>query len=263
MDDFWPDQPRSSFQPEPGCSEPTFVGSHAEVMGLVGAMLTKLAREIARSAPQSASSHLFTAAGTDVGNRESREHDFFFEPDVCLTESLGGYQVKVAPQAFKDLFEWIRRSEKRNGRSAETGGHIYGERNDAAKIIWVTEVSGPPPGSMASPTEFVCGFKGVSGASKEKSRSTKGSVKFLGMWHTHPNGSPIPSDTDYNTMCDMVSDRAVPCPRSLLLIIGTGLQDDLRVTGSLFSRWQLPTYNELNRQAKPVTLPIPIKPNPS
>ena len=38
MDDFWPDRPRISFQPEPGCSEPTFIGAHAEVMGLVGAM---------------------------------------------------------------------------------------------------------------------------------------------------------------------------------------------------------------------------------
>ena len=263
VDDFWPDRPRSSFQPEPGCSEPTFIGAHAEVMGLVGAMLTKLAREVARGNPEVASSHLFTAAGVDVANWERKEHSFFFKPDICLAESVHDYQVKITPEAFEDLFEWIRRSEKRNGRSAETGGHIYGERNDAAKIIWVTEVSGPPPGSKASPTEFVCGFKGVGTASKEKSRSTKGSVKFVGMWHTHPNGSPIPSDTDYKTMCDIVSDRAVPCPRSLLLVIGTAPQEAFQVTGSLFSRGQLPTYNELNRQAKPVTLPLPAKPNPA
>ena len=199
----------------------------------------------------------------DVANWERKEHSFFFKPDICLAESVHDYQVKITPEAFEDLFEWIRRSEKRNGRSAETGGHIYGERNDAAKIIWVTEVSGPPPGSKASPTEFVCGFKGVGTASKEKSRSTKGSVKFVGMWHTHPNGSPIPSDTDYKTMCDIVSDRAVPCPRSLLLVIGTAPQEAFQVTGSLFSRGQLPTYNELNRQAKPVTLPLPAKPNPA
>ena len=263
VDDFWPDQPGNSFQPEPGCSEPTFVGAHAEVMGLVGTMLTKLAREVARSAPQVASSHLFTSAGMDVGNRESREHDFFFQPDACLTESIDGYRVKIAPQAFKDLLEWIRQSEKRNGRSAETGGHIYGERNDAAKIIWVTEVSGPPPGSKASPTEFVCGFKGVGTASKAKSRSTRGSIRFVGMWHTHPNGSPKPSYTDYKTMCDIVSDRTVPCPRSLLLVIGTGPQDAFHVTASLFSRGQLSAYNELNRQVKPVNLPLPMNPKPS
>ena len=260
-DDFWPDGPRSLFQPEPGCSEPTFIGGHAEVMGLVGAMLTKLACEMGRNNPEEASSHLFTAAGVDVGNRERREHDFSFESDVCLTESVHGYQVRIAPQAYKDLAEWIQRSEKLNGRSAETGGHIFGERNDAAKIVWVTEVTGPPPGSKASATEFVCGFKGVGRASQAKSWSTKGSVKFVGMWHTHPNGSPKPSDTDYKTMCNMVSDRTVPCPRSLLLIIGTALQDAFQVTGSLFFREQLPTYAELNRQAKPVTLPLPAKPN--
>ena len=263
VDDFWPNRPRDSFQPEPGCSEPTFIGAHAEVMGLVGAMLTKLAREVARGNPEVASSHLFTAAGVDVANRERREHSFFFKPDVCLAESVHGYQVKITAEAFDDLLKWILRSQVKNGRSAETGGHIFGERNDAAKIVWVTEVTGPPPGSKASPTEFVCGFKGVGTASKEKSRSTRGSVKFVGMWHTHPNGSPIPSDTDYKTMCGIVSDRAVPCPRSLLLVIGTALQDAFQVTGSLFTRGQLPAYNELNRQAKPVTLPLPVKSKPS
>ncbi len=263
VDDFWPDRPRTSFQPEPGCSEPTFIGAHAEVIGLIGAMLTKLAREVAHGNPEVASSHLFTAAGVDVPNRERREHSFFFKPDICLAESVHGYQVKIAPEAFDDLQKWILRSQERHGRAAETGGHIFGERNDAARIVWVTEVTGPPPGSKASPAEFVCGFKGVGTASKAKSRSTRGSVKFAGMWHTHPNGSPKPSDTDYKTMRDIVSDRAVPCPRSLLLVIGTALQDAFHVTGSLFSRGQLPAYSEFNRQAKPVTLPLPVKPKPS
>ena len=35
LDDFWPDVPPDSFQPEPGCSEPTFIGSQGEVMGLL------------------------------------------------------------------------------------------------------------------------------------------------------------------------------------------------------------------------------------
>ena len=131
------------------------------------------------------------------------------------------------------------------------------------KLLWVTEVTGPPPGSKASPTEFVCGFKGVGTASKAKSRSTRGSAKFVGMWHTHPNGSPKPSDTDYNAMRDIVSDRAVPCPRSLLLIIGTAPQDAFNVSASLFFRGQLPDYGELHRHMKPVTLPLPGKPKPS
>lgn len=261
VDDFWPDQSLSSFQPEPGCSEPTFVGAHAEVMALVGAMLSKLAREMARGNPEAASSHLFTASGVDVGYRERKEHDFFFTPDICLTETVDGYEVKIDQQALKDLYELIRRSERRNGRSAETGGHIFGERNDAAKIIWVSEISGPPPDSKASPSEFVCGFKGVGRASEEKSRSTKGSVRFVGMWHTHPNGSPKPSDTDYKTMRDIVSDPVVPCPRSLLLVVGTAIQDVFQVTGLLFPRGQVPAYDELIRQAKPVAVRLPVKPN--
>ena len=262
VNDFWPDQPPSSFQPEPGCSEPTFIGAHAEVMALVGAMLSKLAREMTRSDSKPASSHLFTAAGVHVGNGERREHDLYFEPDICFTETVHGYAVKIAPRALNDLSAWIRRSEKRNGRSAETGGHIFGERNDAAKVIWVSEFSGPPPDSKASPSEFVCGFKGVDKASKAKSRSTKGSVKFIGMWHTHPNGSPKPSKKDYHAMRDIVCDPGVSSPRSLLLVLGTAHQQgSLQATGLLFSRGQVPAYDELIRQVVPVTVPSRVKSN--
>ena len=52
VQDFWPKEPPASFQPEPGCSEPTFIGSQAEVMGLVGSMLSKLASEMACSQPE-------------------------------------------------------------------------------------------------------------------------------------------------------------------------------------------------------------------
>ena len=260
VNDFWPDQPPSSFQPEPGCSEPTFIGAHAEVMALVGAMLNKLAWEMTRSDSEPASSHLFTAAGVHVGNGERREHDLYFESDICFTEPVDGYTVKIAPQALNDLSAWIRRSEKKNGQSAETGGHIFGERNDAARIIWVSEISGPPPDSKASPSEFVCGFIGVDKTSKAKSRSTKGSVKFIGMWHTHPNGSPKPSEKDYHAMRDIVCDPGVSSPRSLLLVIGTALQQDsFQATGLLFSRGQVPTYNDLIQQVHPIIVDRPTK----
>ena len=259
-DDFWPSEPVSSFQPEPGCSEPTFVGSQAEVMGHVGTMLSKLARELTHAGTNAASSHLFAAPGVNKGSEECREYDFYFDRDVCLTESLDGYSIRIAPQALASLRSWVRRSERRNGPHVETGGHLFGERNEVARVIWVTNVSGPPPDSKASPSGFVCGTKGVAKASERNSSSSGGAVRFIGMWHTHPQGSPKPSKTDYDTMNDIVHNPSFSCPRSLLLVIGTtSKQESWRATATLFSRGRLPSWTGLVRAARPVALALPSK----
>ena len=263
LDDFWPDVPLESFQPEPGCSEPTFIGSQSEVMGLVGMMLSKLGREMTSDSSAAASSHLFTASGADIGKEELREWAFNFDTDIGLRENVDGYAVKIAPQAFAQLQAWVRQSEEINGPLVETGGHIFGERNDAARVIWVSEVSGPPPDSKASPNGFVCGIEGVAEASKDKSRSSGGSTRFVGMWHTHPKGSPKPSDTDYRSMREIVDSPALSCPRSLLLIIGTTRQQEsFRATSLLFSKGRVPSFHELIGQAESTTIPLPASSNP-
>ena len=263
LDDFWPDVPPESFQPEPGCSEPTFIGSQGEVMGLVGMMLSKLGREMMRDSSAAASSHLFTASGVDIGKEELKEWDFYFDAEICLRDNVDGYAVTIAPQALAQLQAWVRQSEEINGPLVETGGHIFGERNDAARVIWVSEVSGPPPDSKASPNGFVCGIEGVAKASKDKSRSSGGSIRFVGMWHTHPKGSPKPSYTDYQSMWEIVDSPSLSCPRSLLLIIGTSSQQgSFGATSLLFSKGRVPSFHELIRQAEPTTIPLTASSNP-
>ena len=49
LESFWPrSNLRERFQPEPGCSEPTFVGSNADLAGLSARMLNSVARAIAK-----------------------------------------------------------------------------------------------------------------------------------------------------------------------------------------------------------------------
>ena len=125
----------------------------------------------------------------------------------------------------------------------------------------MSEVSGPPPDSKASPSGFVCGFEGVVESSEERSRFSRHSLKFIGMWHTHPNGSPRPSETDYRAMRDIVNDPSLSCPRSLLLVVGTSLQrDSFQAAGLLFSRGGVPPCDELINQAEPMTVALPKKP---
>ena len=245
VNDFWSNYPDEYFQPEPGCSEPTFVGSNAEVAGLVGMMLTKLSRELIEENSSSASSYLFTLPGVEIGDGERRERDFYFSPDICLTEGIENYEVRISPHAWADLQAWILRSARLNGHEAETGGHLFGERDDATKVLWVSEVTGPPPDSRASASEFVCGVKGVEAVTKQKDECSRGSVSLIGMWHTHPNGNPTPSITDYDGMLSIVQNPDFSCARSILLVIGPNSDGPASVAGALFSRGRVPTYRQL------------------
>ena len=245
VDDFWSNNPEAYFQPEPGCSEPTFVGSNAEVAALVGMMVTKLSRELTKGDSSSASSHLFTLPGVEIRDGERRERDFHFSPDVCLTENIENYEIRISPHAWADLQAWIQRSARLNGREVETGGHLFGERDDAAKVLWVSEVTEPPPDSRASASEFVCGVEGVQTATNQKNKFSRGSVSFIGMWHTHPNGNPTPSPTDYDAMLSIVQNPDFSCARSILLVIGPNSDGPTSVAGALFSRGRVPTYRQL------------------
>ena len=171
-----------------------------------------------------------------------------------MTESIDGYVVRIAHAAFADIQAWVRRSERLYGRDVETGGQLFGERDDASRIIWVTEVTGPPSDSVASSQGFVCGTEGMERISKDKEDLSRKSVRYIGMWHTHPNSSPIPSDTDYDSMVDLVEGEDVSNPRSLLLVVGDISQDSIQTTASLYSRGRVPGYCELMEKVEVVSL---------
>lgn len=150
----------SDLQPEPGCSELTFIGSQGDVTALVGMMLSKLGRELSRDNSVVASSHLFTTSGVDIGNDDLREWDFYFDPDICLRENFDAYDVKIAPQAFRQLQAWVWQSEEIYGPLVETGGYIFGERNDAAQIIWGLRFRGRRQTARPAPMDLYAGPKG-------------------------------------------------------------------------------------------------------
>lgn len=217
LDEFYPDAnaQRAIFQPEPGCSSPTFVGSYADVMGLTSRMANVAATWLTKEG-RSPGAYIVhspaTGSVSDLRLHWSSEH--------VLPDSRHGYHVRIAPSAFASIAGWIRRSDRVSGRRFETGGAIFGEVDEQLKIIWVDEVSGPPPDSAASPTGFVCGTAGVSALNVEKSSRTRGSVAFVGMWHTHPVSVPLPSDTDQSAMDALLTDGSFLGRQFLMLIVG-------------------------------------------
>ena len=222
VDEFWPaiDGPRRKiFQPEPGCSESTFVGSEADVTALAAMMLNLSSQDLA-SAEVEARAHLVALPHAN-NSEELKAAHFKWPSDLVYQDPHSQYEVRVGTSAWREITAWIEKSRRRVGPKAETGGLLFGERDDAAKVIWVTEILGPPPDSEAAASHFVCGVEGTKDANDEKTRRSRGSVQYLGMWHTHPAGSPAFSGTDLEGMNQLMDDRSLSTPKPLLIIVGT------------------------------------------
>lgn len=215
---FWPADDDALFQPEPGCSSPTFVGSAADSMALAGALLNAGVAEI-KASPNQTGTTRFMAAPHASAQEQAR--DFRWRPDLVLQDVCSGYEVRISQSAWRSISGWIQKQARAGDPKIETGGVLFGERDDAAKLLYVDDVIGPPPDSVASREEFICGTSGVQTTNERKRDETDGSVAFVGMWHTHPDGEPFPSPRDVRGMSQIV-ESAEPTPRrALLLIIGT------------------------------------------
>ena len=215
-EEFWPLDPTrtTSFLPEPGCSSPTFVGSNAEVAALAASMLLVATTATSQTQGMSAGFVSLPTATSDGATR------FFSYPDdVVLADPLNGNQIRIAPAALAEMRAWARRTHRLSPQD-ETGGLLYGERDDALGVCWVTDVVGPPPDSQASPVLFRCGTEGVADADQVIRARSRDASRPVGMWHTHPNSWPVPSDTDHDGMTQIITDPDTPNPKQVLVILG-------------------------------------------
>jgi predicted acylesterase/phospholipase RssA len=234
-DEFWPDPPRvDDFQPEPGCSEPTFRGSAAEVAALAGTLLSSAASDIAADASQASGRLLALPSATHRGRRQAR---LTWGSDTVLEDGLGRYQVRISPAALRSIRTEVARNERAGDRRAETGGVLFGRRDTAAGVLWVEEAYGPPPDSVASPEEFVCGTVGVKDRNEAIRRRTRRASGFVGMWHTHPAGPAIPSPRDVGSMAELVSMESLP---ETLMVICGGNPTASEIGAYVFAREELP-----------------------
>lgn len=105
-----------------------------------------------------------------------------------------------------------------NARMKETGGVLMGYYTPPCDCAVITEVSGPPADSRRSATTF---FRGIRGLQEWIWRLWKERRHYyLGEWHFHPGGAPVPSPTDKREMFEVSKDKKAKCPEPVLLIIG-------------------------------------------
>lgn len=215
LEEFWPSERRKPFQPEPGCSEATYVGSLSDIAVLAGTMLNYVAESLTDS-KASAYSYLVSQPHLLKANNLR----FRWQPDIVLHDPHKNYEIRLTNSSWKSIRGWCSKSKRENNKSTETGGLLFGEEDNLLKIIWVTEVLGPPPDSIQTDKQFICGKEGVLEAHLEKRKRTKNSVSYVGMWHTHPDGMSVPSDVDIAGMFQLLKGEEEISKTCLLMIIG-------------------------------------------
>lgn len=222
LDDFFPDHPRGApFQPEPGCSDPTYVGSAADLATFAGQLLNDALTILTAAAsaddvafPRRWASVVRTSAGSTRASRQqlSWPNDHV-RPDHALP-----YQIRVDPAALASVRREVVLMADRRGPHVETGGMLLGQVDHASRVVWVTEADGPPPGSEAGAEALKLDPTAARGWARRRRRLTRGMVTYIGAWHTHPDHPALPSGQDNKAMIEMARD-GLPV---VVMIIGGG-----------------------------------------
>ncbi len=210
-----PDQPkRPLFQPEPGCSDPTFVGSSSDSAALSSLMLDFACDVLTLDQRQATVWFLSKSL-----NEKAQWVSFTLPQDYITVDKINGYEVRVALGAWKLIQAQINRNNRTNGKRVETGGLLFGQRDDVLKIIWVDSATEPPPDSEALQDYFICGIEGTKALNESKKKLSRGLTKCMGTWHTHPRSRPFPSEIDLGGMLQILFSDDFSRKKSLLLIV--------------------------------------------
>ena len=110
---FWTDAAVQGLrQPEPGCSDPTFVASHADVAALSARALNAIATALGEGGE--------TASGFLISRSPGqREHRFRFRPHIRWV--AGGLDFRMSAAAWRDMTGWIRAGARERSPQHETG----------------------------------------------------------------------------------------------------------------------------------------------
>ncbi len=227
VDAFWPKEPPDMLQPEPGCSEPTFSGSAADVDYHAAGLLNVGLCQIATLEYDGASMNLLAAPWVDLSTRTFPRLHYSLPSWRPVPEEVHGFTTFVSPEAWRGVETEIRRIARTHSDRVETGGLMLGEVDEAHRTIWIDRVTGPPPDSEASPERFLCGVEGTREIVARAAAASGGSSRFVGIWHTHPVSKGRPSDVDMQAMVQLLLLQNRPPRRTAMLIVGHSATEPL------------------------------------
>jgi len=109
------------------------------------------------------------------------------------------------------------RESTRRAKNCETGGILIGMVENSGQAI-VVEATSKPKGSIFTWRSFLRKRDGLESLLKSRWEQN---LYYLGEWHSHPGGSPVPSEQDRTTMRGIATSEDYRCSTPILVILGT------------------------------------------
>jgi molybdopterin/thiamine biosynthesis adenylyltransferase len=221
VDDLFPRPPRTElFHPEPGCSEPTFVGSASQVAALASQLFNAVLDGLAGAAADRSAARPMAAHVARLSTEAVATPPLVWADDLVLRDPTTRYEVRIAPPALAAMQAECGDADRRHGPLVETGGRLLGQVDDACRIVWVSSATGPPPDSERSSLRFRLGVAGVPELLASYDAASGGLARLVGEWHTHPGGPTAESTTDHEAMATLLTASGPVLAQELLLILG-------------------------------------------
>lgn len=202
--DLFPENGRPVFQPEPGCSHPTFLGSASDVAALAGHLLTGALTDLRAHRGGQAVQPMSVRVVRLTGPQERMS----WPNDLVVAD--GSDEIRFAREAIESMRAEAIITERIFGPGVETGGVLLGYPDDACRVVWVKEAWSPSKDSRHAAGGFEHGTRGVAERISARREQSAGRLQYVGLWHTHPASWASPSDVD---------DRATMGP-ALMVIVG-------------------------------------------
>ncbi|MCI0392351.1 MAG: Mov34/MPN/PAD-1 family protein [Acidobacteria bacterium] len=143
----------------------------------------------------------------------------------------GRYGLQIAGNHGRSLLRLCRRA-----CPLETGGILLGHYSVSHECAIVTEITKAPLDSQSGRDWFIRGVRGLQRKIDRLWHRNQG--YYLGEWHFHPFGSPLPSSTDAIQMFEIAESEQYHCPEPVLLIVGGDPVDVWSVKAFVFLRKQ-------------------------
>lgn len=151
-----------------------------------------------------------------TGNGDVESHGYPADPVVSF--AADDWSVVMGA----GLIERVR--AMRNARLPnETGGVLTGVVDIPAQTIHIVDAAPAPPDSMESPAGFTRGTEGVRDDLDGVFERTRGQVRYIGEWHSHPpRATASPSATDLAQIDWLSTVFDIDTLPALMLIAGDG-----------------------------------------
>jgi integrative and conjugative element protein (TIGR02256 family) len=115
-----------------------------------------------------------------------------FSPSHVSRQEVAGWEVTVDAGVVEGIM-----AKRADCLPNETGGILFGVVDIPGKRIHIVHGGSAPPDSEQTSTGFVRGTAGVQEHIDRTFEETRGQVRYVGEWHSHPpRVAPVPSRTD-------------------------------------------------------------------